>query len=136
MGCAGYNTRQKQMVTDQLVAFGARAVTAEEVMDCLRARAQAVGKTTVYRQLEKLVENGAARKILSLEGQALYQYVGDARACETHLHCRCVRCGELAHMDACCSYLSAHLMEEHGFALDAGRTVLLGMCRECREGKK
>lgn len=131
----GYDTRQKRRVADALRAFGARAVTADELYEALKQRGEAVGKTTVYRQLERMASSGEARKALSLEGQAIYQYVGDASACDRHLHCQCLSCGRLLHVDcAQLDQIKAHLLEAHGFLLDAERTVWVGACEKCREG--
>ncbi len=131
----GYDTRQKRRVVGALRAFGARAVTADELLEALKARGEAVGKTTVYRQLERMASSGEARKALSLEGQTIYQYVGDSSGCDRHLHCQCLGCGRLLHVDcAQLDQIKAHLLEAHGFSLDVERTVWVGACEKCREG--
>ena len=133
----GYNTKQKTCVAQALRDCGTRTITSDELLELLRARGVEVGKTTVYRKLEQMVLEGEARKALSQSGRVLYQYVDDATACHRHLHCQCIDCGRLFHVN--CEYLNelnAHLRKVHAFDLDAARTVLLGRCAQCRKEEK
>ena len=130
-----YNTRQKALVLQALRQAGARAVTVEQLMEEMAKQEGRVGRTTVYRQLDRLVEAGRVRALPGPEG-ALYQYVEDPGACAQHLHFRCQRCGRLYHLECgCFQALSGHLREKHRLALDLGSTVLQGVCGDC-EGKK
>lgn len=111
--------------------------TAEALWFALKAEGETVGKTTVYRQLEQMAASGEARKAIAPDGAARYQYVEDASACTEHLHCQCVECGRLYHVD--CAYLAdleAHLQREHGFGLNRAQTVLVGRCAACQKGEK
>lgn len=129
-----YNTRQKQQISRALMACQLTPMTVDALYERLRSSGCAVGKTTVYRHLERMAEGGEVRKAQSPDGSAVYQYVGDAAACERHLHCQCAVCGQLTHMDcALLCELTDHLLREHGFRLDAGRTVLMGTCDKCGE---
>ena len=131
-----YNTRQKALVLQALMDMGERAVTVEELMEGLRRKDSRVGRATVYRQLDRLVEAGKARTLPGAEG-TLYQYVDDASACAHHLHFRCQRCGRLYHVECgCLQALSGHLRQEHQFALDPGSTVLQGICGDCGKEKE
>lgn len=128
-----YHTRQKALVLEALTSLAPRAVTAEELMSCLRAAGERVGKATVYRQLDRLLAMGKARVLPGSSG-TLYLYVDDASACQHHLHCQCVRCGRLFHLECdCLSSLSEHLRGAHQFSLDPSRTVLQGTCDKCRK---
>lgn len=128
-----YHTRQKALVLEALKNFAPRAVTAEELMTCLRAEGERVGKATVYRQLERLLALGKARALPGHSG-TLYLYVDDDSACQRHLHCQCIRCGRFFHVECgCLGTLSDHLRGAHQFVLDPGRTVLQGTCDRCRK---
>ena len=66
--------------------------------------------------------------------RALYQYADAGRRCHQHIHLKCVRCGEIFHMD--CHFMDEvrrHLQEEHGFALQCEGSILYGVCRRCAE---
>ena len=110
-------------------------VTAEEVHRRLEREGVRMGLTTVYRQLERLVEEGAVRKIYGDRSGFCYQLAGDA--CREHYHMVCTACGKLAHLDCdVAEGLFRHITEHHGFAVDLGRTVLYGSCADCRRAMK
>jgi Fur family ferric uptake transcriptional regulator len=92
----------------------------------------AIGQTTIYRQLEKLVSLGKIRKYTHGEGDgSCYQYVANA-ACVEHFHLKCEDCGELIHLD--CAFLDEieqHLLTEHEFQVNALKTVFYGKCGKC-----
>lgn len=116
---------------------GEAMITAEALWLQLKEGGETVGKTTVYRQLEQMAASGTARKAIAPDGAARYQYVEDASACQGHLHCQCVECGRLFHVD--CAYLAdldEHLQREHGFGLNKAETVLMGRCAACQKGEK
>ncbi|MEG0146532.1 MAG: transcriptional repressor [Clostridia bacterium] len=133
MARGGYQTRQKAALMRVLVESRACAHTAEEIFSALRESGEAVGHTTVYRQLNELNEAGFVRRTQTGAG-AIYQYVENANACAHHLHCQCVVCGQFYHVDCgCIKALAEHLLAAHHFILDAGQSVLLGKCEECRK---
>ena len=128
----GYNTKQGEQVLDVLARSGGAHMTADEI-----CHASGVGRTTVYRQLEKLQALGEVRRFVVDEGKsACYQYVVDSGECRNHYHLKCSECGALLHVD--CGELdrvTEHLEREHGFMINEGTTVLYGLCGECRKKK-
>ena len=129
-----YHTRQQEELLKYLKATPGEHHTVAQIRDHFSLQQQAIGTTTIYRQLERFVEEGTVRKYLLETGDsACYEYVEHAPACSGHFHCKCEQCGRLIHLD--CDELQElrdHLLGEHGFAWDAGRTVFYGVCRECR----
>ncbi|MCL2509277.1 MAG: transcriptional repressor [Oscillospiraceae bacterium] len=127
-----YSTKQSELIIDLLKSVGGAHLTADDITSRLSASNSPVGKTTVYRQLDKLTERGLVRKFTSSDRKsACYQYVGDG--CRNHYHLKCRACGELAHLE--CGHLdtvAAHILSKHGFALNEEMTVLYGLCRDCR----
>ncbi len=132
----GYKTRQRTLVVSLLERLGDRHLTAEEIVSLLAAEGNPVGKATVYRCLDRLVEQGTARKFLLGEGEcACYQY--QAGDCHSHYHLKCARCGALLHLE--CSYIDGmaeHLKATHGFLLDPSKIVLYGLCERCAAQKE
>jgi len=123
-----YMTRQQRAVLDCIARFPGGNCTATELTEQLHARGEAVGLTTVYRQLDRLVQQGQVHKIVTDEG-AHYQY------CSAHGDCfllKCERCGMIVHMD--CSHLGElyqHIFEEHHFTINPRRTLFYGLCEKC-----
>ena len=130
-----YNTRQKRELLRFIKEGGMRHFSVDDVVFELEERGEKVGRTTVYRYLEQLAEQGTVRKYQNAQGVTQYQHVPDAEACGGHFHMMCARCGNLLHVDCrLMGELAAHLMADHGFELDPRETILVGVCEQCRNG--
>ena len=135
-GKGQYHTRQGSELLQYLEASRGTYLTAAQIRAHFEAQGAPMGMATVYRHMEKLVQEGLARKYtLDAGDSACYEYVGeDGRSeCAAHFHCKCERCGALIHLD--CDELAAireHLQSHHGFQWNAGRTVFYGLCRRCQ----
>lgn len=133
-----YKTKQREQVLECLVCNRNRHMTADEIVVYLSDKGEKVGKTTVYRTLEKLIDEGSARKFISEEGKsACYQFVSVGDCCPEHFHLKCRVCGSLLHIE--CDYLcelEQHIFDHHGFRVDNTKTVLYGVCEECRKNEK
>lgn len=128
-----YNTRQKEKLLRFLRENPTRSFTIDEIVEDLKRQGDSVGKTTVYRHVEALDRMGCIRRSAPEGGgPAMYQFVPDAEACERHFHMQCVRCGELFHVDCrLFDELTEHMRDEHGFVIDARKSVLMGLCARC-----
>lgn len=137
-GTNGYKTRQRELILDFLTANKNRHLSVDDVVNYLRDQHSPVGKSTVYRYLDRLVEQGSVRKYFMEEGKcACYQYEEDGEACHQHFHLKCMCCGDLIHVE--CSYLknvAQHVFEDHHFTIDHTKTVLYGLCGKCSDRAK
>jgi len=121
-------TRQRLLVADALAASG-RRLTAEQLYRSLRRRDPAIGRATVFRTLETLIEAGVARR-LELDGH-VYAYVACLPA--HHHHIACTRCGRVEEIDeAYVTPIAERLAEEMGFEIDDARLDFYGRCATCR----
>lgn len=92
-----------------------------------------IGRTTVYRQLNKLTESGKVRKY-TIDGipGACFEYVDNAENCPTHIHLKCEGCGELIHLQ--CDMLHEiqhHMDDRYAFQINTTKTVFYGKCAHC-----
>ena len=130
-----YKTKQKEMVLEYLIAVEGRHVTAAEVCEYFTGSGISIGQSTVYRQLENLVNEGVVNKyIIDGKSPACFEYVGRGENCHQDVcfHCKCEKCGKLIHLH--CEDLKGlgeHLYTHHQFALDTSRTVFYGVCEDC-----
>ena len=128
----GYKTKQREIILKFLIENKERHVTVDEIVFDLREQGISVGKTTVYRYIDKLVEEGRARRFVSEEKNgAAFQYVENDR-CDEHFHLKCVECGKFIHLE--CDHLNdiaRRVYEDHKFTIDRSKTVLYGICDEC-----
>lgn len=131
----GYKTKQREIMMEYLKGMPGRHITAGDVTEHLRSKGQTIGQATVYRQLERLVDEGIVGKyIIDGTSPACFEYMGEDvhKNREVCFHCKCEKCGKLIHMH--CEELEGigeHLYEHHGFILNPLRTVFYGVCDEC-----
>ena len=97
-GIGEYRTKQRTAILQYFKAHPHAHLTAEELSDALRATGISVGKSTVYRALEKFVESGVVRRFSIAPGEsACYQYAGGlSDTCHAHFHLKCTVCGTLS----------------------------------------
>lgn len=128
---AGYNTEQRRLVLEAMGSCADRYQTVDEVFESLRANGHAIGRTTVYRALEKLAADGSVSKVSGTRGaSAGYRLVGEN---DPSGQLFCLKCGRAFPLD--CSMLESfadHVRAHHGFVIDQRRTVLCGICEMCR----
>ena len=107
---------------------------ADELIANLAQRTEGpkIGRATVYRTLNELVEAGLLRRF-SLKGRAVYEHDYGYPA-HDHLHC--------AHCDRLIEFQSDQLRElreavarEHNFRVTGHRLIVTGVCQEC-SGKR
>ena len=131
-----YMTGHKKQILDFLIAHRDRHYTVEEILAALPDGEEKPGKSTVYRQISRLMEDGVIRRFEAAGTDSfVYQYaVGED--CEHHFHLKCARCGKLIHME--CDKLRqvrAHIQKEHGFLI-GGSSVIYGICAGCAAGAR
>lgn len=128
-----YNTKQSEAILSYIVSLEGAHVTVGQIVKHFENAGIAVGLTTIYRHLDKLVERGKVQKY-TIDGVsgACFQYIQAQEACETHIHLKCEACGTLLHLQ--CGLLrevQKHVGEEHTFAINPMKTVFYGKCASC-----
>lgn len=128
-----YNTKARKVILDYL-ENASKTVSALEIIEFLNANDISINQTTVYRYLNRLLEEGKVIKVIDNSSQkALYQLSRD-KTCEGHIHIQCVSCGRLEHLD--CDFmeeLHEHIEKSHNFDLLCEGSILLGKCSECNQ---
>ena len=133
---ASYATRQKKELEQYLETIPGVHITVAQVRDYFRTQGRDIGTATIYRQLEKMVDDGLVNKyIIDSTSSACFAYVGESGHLRDSVcfHCKCEKCGKLIHMH--CDELESiqqHLMESHHFAMNPLKTVFYGICEECQ----
>lgn len=128
-----YKTQTGTIILDYLQSNRNKSVSAQDIAAHLKKCGNEANITTVYRRLDKLV---AEKKVLSHSSddgkKNLYQYTaGDE--CLNHIHFQCTSCKKIFHL-ACKEEkgFTKHIEKEHGLQIDFTRTILYGLCAECR----
>ena len=129
-----YNTKHKKALLEYLETARGRHITVAEIRAHFEAQGNPIGTTTLYRQIDELVREGALHKyIVDENSAACYEYTGEEPSGAPIVHCKCAGCGQLLHI-RCGQFESVreHLSGEHDFVVDPRRTVLYGLCGKCR----
>ncbi len=135
-GKPNYKTKQRAQLLDYLKTVPGQHITVNDVCDYLHRQGVTIGQTTVYRQMERMVDEGVVNKyLIDANSPACFEYVPESKHMTKGIcfHCKCEKCGKLIHMN--CEALTGiqeHLMADHGFQLDPRRTVFYGICDACR----
>lgn len=133
---APYKTRQMTELLSYLQTSAGEHVTVSDICSYFKNQGITVGTTTVYRHLEKMVEQGiVAKYVIDGTSSACFEYLGDIHQKQQSVcyHCKCEKCGKLIHLHCReVAGLQQHMMEEHGFTMDSMRTVFYGVCAECK----
>jgi Fe2+/Zn2+ uptake regulation proteins len=134
---SSYNTKQREAVLEYIVSLGNTHITAAQVVGYFENEEAPVGRTTVYRNLEKLVQEGKLHKY-NVDGiiGACYQYVNVSDGQQQHLLLKCEECGELIHLN--CEVLDEihlHIYQDHTFKVNPTKTVFYGKCEDCFSNK-
>jgi Fur family transcriptional regulator, ferric uptake regulator len=123
-------TAQRVIVADALLR-SKRTVTAQELYERLRRRHPLLGRATVFRTLDLLVDAGLAQRF-ERAGHAC-AYV----ACEPthHHHLVCRACGASTDIDdEEVTVLVEAVRARHGFVLDHDALDFHGVCGRCEPG--
>lgn len=132
-----YKTKQREELLSYLRTSGSGHITVGEVCGHFQRRGCPIGTATVYRHLERMVDEGLVSKYtIDATSPACFEYIGaDSHCGDSCFHCKCEKCGRLIHLH--CEELeglSAHVREHHGFHINPLRTVFYGLCEECGGG--
>lgn len=126
-----YKTKQRDEIVEFFNSHRGKCYTAKEL---IKSGEVSSGEATVYRTLSKLANQGVLKRFTN--GEAACYQLNENEECSKHFHLKCEKCGKIIHMD--CDFMadmSRHIEESHSFFVDIGKTVIYGVCRECKERK-
>ncbi|MBQ8161518.1 MAG: transcriptional repressor [Clostridia bacterium] len=132
---AGYQTRAREDILAYLKTTPGIHHTATELKEHFDAEGHPIGTATIYRQLERYVDEGYIQKyFIGIGDSACYAYESPCDGGSIHFHMKCDGCGKLIHLD--CDEMKdmqSHLLEHHGFQWNPAKTVFYGLCDRCRQ---
>jgi Fur family ferric uptake transcriptional regulator len=107
-------------------------LSVDDLADQLRGRGEHVGKATIYRTLNLLVEADLAHELDFGEGFKRYEHqAGEAR----YDHLICTGCGKVERFTvASLDDLQAEIASGMGYAVQSRRLKIYGLCSDCQLG--
>jgi len=126
-----YNTKQKDIILEKVRKLN-KEFTVKGLYDSLNHK---VGLTTIYRLIDKLVEEGIIKKTITNDNKTFYRYLEECNH-ENHFYLNCDKCGNLVHVDCdCINELSNHIFKEHNFKPSKDHIIINGICNNCSKGE-
>lgn len=125
-------TPARKIMLEILLQSGERLTNASELYDQVRLRSQRINFSTVYRNLEILVDCGLIQKI-TFEGSAKYNLLEAG----THRHhLICTSCNKTEPLPYCpISELEAAVKKDTDFLPTDHKVEIYGFCKDCRHKK-
>jgi Fur family ferric uptake transcriptional regulator len=122
-------TQQRELIWEALASEPDQHLSADDVVERVRAHRPQVNPSTVYRTLELLVEEGMLLRT-DLGGNRAYFEPAREHA---HHHLVCERCGTVQHLhDEQLGDLRLRIERGSGFAVGSAEITFFGLCRACR----
>ena len=122
------NTVQRQIILDTLKKLNTHP-NIDEIHAEINKEHPSISKTTVYRNLRQLAQNGVIRHVSLPDGLERY----DGRIAQ-HYHFKCRICGSIIDVDM--NYLSGineAVQGKYGFQVDEHDVVFSGVCLQCKK---
>ena len=132
--CENKQLHPSDLMREPGISYTEGSAMDREIQRFFKEQGITIGTTTVYRNLEKMVEQGLVAKY-NVDGtsSACFEYIGDhGEEHENCYHCKCEKCGKLIHLQ--CNEIESlkqHMQQHHDFQMDPHRTVFYGICGEC-----
>lgn len=122
-----YNTKQRDILLN-IIKKQKHEFTIKYIYNFVK---EDVGMTTIYRFVDKLVNDGKISKYIGKDNITYYQYLEDCNM-ENHFYLKCNSCGNILHVDCdCIMDLSNHILKKHKFNLIREKIIINGFCDKC-----
>lgn len=130
MARSDYNTKQKDLLLGIIKKYNHEF----SVKDIYEEVKDSIGLTTIYRYIDKLVEEGTLNKTIGEDNTMYYQYLEECDSLN-HFYLKCTNCGEMIHVDCdCIEDLSSHILKHHKFITSREHIIINGICNKCCKG--
>ena len=117
-------TRQKTAIRDTFVEAD-RPLSPDEVLEGAQRHHPSLGKATVYRNIQSLVDEGWLQPVELPGDSTRYEVAGK----EHHHHFQCNQCKKLYEMQGCIPQFKPKL--PRGFRTTGHEFFLYGLCSQC-----
>ena len=125
------HTRPRRLIAERLVELAASGAdfTVDDLWHELRQEEPRLGRATVYRSVEKLVNMGLLDRVEFANGTHHYRVCGDSH----HHHLTCTQCHRVVEVDVCLPVDQfTAISNQTDFAIEGHSLTLFGRCANCR----
>ena len=121
-----YNTKQKSKILNVIKNHKNNFM----IKDIYLELNEEIGLTTIYRMIDKLVNENSVNKFIGNDNNTYYQYL---ESCDknNHFFLKCDKCGNMEHVDCdCIEDLSNKIIKNHKFHMTE-KIIIDGVCNNC-----
>lgn len=120
-------TKARTIITD-IISSAPTPVDAASILAQVQQKDPSINRATVFRTLNKLVEEGAATKVDFGEGRARYE-----SASHHHHHLICTKCNSIEAVDICqAEEVIAQAAQSKNFTVTSHKLEYFGVCHRCK----
>ncbi|TMC70123.1 MAG: transcriptional repressor [Chloroflexi bacterium] len=133
LAAGGRRRTEQRVLVAETLASAKRALSAQELYERIRVSHPTIGRATVYRALERQVEDGMAGRF-EREGHVSAYIACDA---QHHHHLVCTSCQRVEDVaeDVVAPMLGA-VGRRHDFAVDHAALDFYGLCARCQSKRR
>lgn len=125
------STRPRRLIAERLVKLAKQGddFTTDDLWQELRSLEPTIGRATVFRSIEKLVDKGLLNRIEFADGSHHYRVCGDNH----HHHLTCTQCHRVVEVDLCLPEEQINAIgNQTNFEIEGHALSLFGRCSNCR----
>ena len=126
------STQPRHVIAQNLIRLGKSGVafSAEDLIRRLHRSNPRIGRATVYRSIEKLVEMKVIDRIDFTDGTHCFRLCGSE---SHHHHLACTKCHRVIDLDFCMDEEQlATIGRKESFSIEDHAITLFGLCKDCR----
>jgi Fe2+ or Zn2+ uptake regulation protein len=128
-----YKTKVRALIVNYLKENRDRRFTAREIYDSIKDEAGSLNQTTIYRNMDRLCEEGKLVRYKEPNQNAwYYQFSEENRNCHRHMHAQCSSCGRIFHLEKpFVDDFTERIRDLYGLDVSPSRTIIIGRCSAC-----
>ena len=128
-----YKTKARAWIMEYLKEHAEKRLTAREICEAIKSEVDGVNRTTVYRNLDRLCEQGSLVKYKEPNQESwYYQYSSGNGHCNDHMHAQCSECGKIFHLDHdFVEEFEKKMHSVYGLDMNPSKSMIVGKCEEC-----
>ncbi len=129
-----YKTKQQESIEEFLKEHAGESYTADKLCSDIACEGITIGKATVYRCLERLLEDGYVIAVPDVDlGSIRYSYT-DQDSADMYMMCNICHKVKPLHCEAIDRFMT-HVANEHEFRPNSQKTIMYGECKECGDNE-
>lgn len=128
-----YKTKVRTLIINYLKLNSDRRFTAREIYDSIKDQAGSLNQTTIYRNMDRLCEEGELVRYKEPNRNAwYYQYSDEHKHCNRHMHAQCSTCGKIFHLEKpFVDEFTDRIRTMYGLDVSPSDTIIIGQCEDC-----